>query len=348
MAARVLGNPAMSFWNDFRHGARTLRKAPGFAATSVITLALGIGATTAIFSVCDAMLWKPIPLPGIERLAVVLNAVPSDPNDFDPLTFADFDDLRRQGQSFEGVTWWGYGLANIVGSNGESERVDQSLVGTTFFDVVGVQPVIGRGFRPGEDEQGRERVVVLSDGLWRRLFSADPNIAGKTMRFDDADFTILGVMPANFEFPKTAQVWTPYAPTPEQRKSRTAHTINAVGRLRPGIRLAAAQSELATLAARLEREYPDTNKNRRFRVDSVQEFLIGAYNRNYTQLLFGASLFVLLIACANIANLQFARASGRTRELAVRTALGASRWRLIAQVLAESLLLSLAARPRDC
>ncbi len=332
----------MSFWNDFRYGARKLRKAPGFAATSIITLALGIGATTAIFSVCDAMLWKPVPLPEIDRLAMVLNADPNDPNDWDPLTFADLEDLRAQTKSFRDITWWGYGLANIVGSNGESERVEQSLVGPNFFEVIGVQPVIGRGFQAGEDTAGRERVVVLSNGLWRRLFSSDPNVAGKTMRFDDEDYTVVGVMPANFEFPKTAQVWTPYAPTAEQRHSRTAHTVSAFGRLAPEATLASARSEMVAAGARLEREHPESNKNRRFRVDSLHDFLVGSYNRNYSELLFGASLFVLLIACANIANLQFARASGRTRELAVRTALGASRWRLMSQVLAESLLISLA------
>src|SRR5262249_6809427 len=156
------------------------------------------------------------------------------------------------------------------------------------------------------------------------------------------DYTIVGVMPPNYEFPKTARVYTPHVPAPEQKTSRTAHTVEAVGRLQPDATVATLRAEVAATAGRLAQQYPDTNKNRQFRVDSAHDFLVGDDNRSYTTLLFGASLFVLLIACANIANLQYARVSGRTRELAVRTALGASRWRLIAQVLAESMLLSLA------
>src|SRR6266567_1119607 len=169
----------MAFWNDIRYGARTLRKTPGFVTASIVTLALGIGATTAIFSVADALLWKPVPLPNLDRLATVLRAVPADPNDLSSAAFADIEDVRRQSQSFESMTWWTEGLANIVGTSGAPERVTQYLVASNFFDVIGARPAIGRGFLPGEDQPGREQLVVLSHGLWRRLFASDPSIAGK-------------------------------------------------------------------------------------------------------------------------------------------------------------------------
>src|SRR5262245_4162057 len=157
LATHVPGFPAMRLWNDFRHGFRSLRKAPGFSATAAITMALGIGATTAIFSVCDGMLWKPVPLPDIDRLAMVLETIPGQPNDWESLTLADLADIQQQSRSFRRLSWWTQGLANIVGSSGESERVEEALIGPHFFDVVGVQPAIGRGFQADEHRRGNEQ-----------------------------------------------------------------------------------------------------------------------------------------------------------------------------------------------
>jgi putative ABC transport system permease protein len=330
----------MAFVRDVRYAVRSVSKSPGFAVTAIVTLALGIGATTAIFSVCDAMLWKPVPLPRIESLVMVHQAVPGDPRDFSDDTPADVADIRAQSGSFEGSAIYQQGMANIVTQGGEPERADESLAGANFFDVLGVQAEIGRGFRAGDDEPGAARVVVLSDGFWRRRFGADPAIAGKTIRLDDHDTTVIGVMPASVNFPLPTELWTPLALTLEQRHSRTNQSLTVIARLKPGRTLPQAAAEIDGIARRLAAQYPDTNKNRRFLVRSTLEFLIGAENRQYALLLFWSVMFVLLIACGNVANLQYARATGRAREIALRTALGAARWRLVAQVVMECVVLS--------
>ena len=331
----------MSIWNDIRFGARTLAKSPGFAATAILTMAFGIGATTAIFSVADAMLWKPVPLPHLDTLTMVLQRVADDPHDFNTVTMGDLADIRRENTSLGDIAHWGDGMANIVGSNGEPERVTQYLVSTNFFDVIGVAPARGRGFVPGEDEPGREREVVLSDALWRRRFGADPGIVGRTIRLDDQDFVVAGVMPPKFEFPKTAELWTPWAIAPENRNSRRGMTVMAAGHLKPGRTIGQFSAELDAIGGRLAKAYPDTNRLRRFMAWDAHRFMVGEYSRQYVLMLLGAVLFVLLIACVNVANLQFARASGRMREVAVRTALGAARSRIVAQLVTESVLLAL-------
>ncbi len=331
----------MSLWQDLRYGARTLRKAPGFTVTAVVTMALGIGATTATFSVCDAVLWKPLPLPHLDQLVIVLQRVPDDPNDWVSNTPADAADIRRESTSFQDMAFWEGGSANIVGAGGEPERVKGYQVSANFFDVLGVTPARGRAFQPGEDQPGRQHEVVIGDGLWKRRFGADPEILGKLIRLDNDDYTVVGVMPEKSEFPITAELWTPLALDPEETHSRTKRRLEAMGRLKAGRTAAQAAAEIDAIAARLARQYPDTNKNRRFLALPARQFLIGPYTGQYVLMLFGAVLFVLLIACANVANLQFARATGRTREVAVRTALGAGRGRLVAQLLTESVLLSL-------
>jgi MacB-like periplasmic core domain len=191
----------MNIWNDIRFGARTLRKSPAFTLTAVVTLALGIGGTTAIYSVCDALLWKPVPHLDFDRLTMVLVRVPDDPNGWNSLAPADFEDVRRQNTPFESLIASQIGRANIVGGSGEPQRVTQFLVTSNFFDVLNVRPALGRGFAAGEDQPGHEREVVLGDNLWRRQFGADPAIVGGTIRLDDEDYTVIGVMPRRFAFP---------------------------------------------------------------------------------------------------------------------------------------------------
>ena len=331
----------MNLWNDVRFAVRTLAKAPGFTATAVLTMAFGIGATTAIFSVSDAMLWKPVPLPRLESLTMVLQRVADDPHDFSSVTTGDLADIRRENTSLEDIAYWGEGLANIVGANGEPERVAQYLVSTNFFDVIGVPPARGRGFLPGDDERGRDRQVVLGDALWRRRFNADPNIVGRKMRLDDEDYVVIGVMPPKFEFPKIAELWTPWAIPPESRNSRRGFSVMAAGHLRPGRTIGQFSAELNAIGGRLATQFPDTNRNRRFMAWDAHRFMVGEFSRQYVLMLLGAVMFVLLIACVNVANLQFARATGRLREVAVRTAMGASRRRIVAQLVTESILVSI-------
>jgi putative ABC transport system permease protein len=330
----------MSLSQDVRYGFRVLGKSPGFAATAILTIGLGIGATTAIYSVCDALLWKPAPLPSLDTLAMVVErGTGGNLNDWNSVAPADLADIQRENVHFAKLAWFGQGLANIAG-DGEPERVGQALVSANFFDVAGVQPAVGRAFQPGEDEPGREREVILSDRLWKRRFGGDASAIGRSIRFDDENYTVIGVMPATYQFPLAVDVWTPYALNAERRGSRTAHMLIAFGRLKQGATIEAAGADVDRIGARLSQAYPTSNANRRFYVWPSMKFLVEGPTRQYLEMLLGAALFVLLIACANVANLQFARATGRLREVAVRTALGASRWRVVAQLVTESVMLS--------
>jgi putative ABC transport system permease protein len=332
----------MNLWQDIRYGERLLRKSPGFSATAILTLALGIGATTAVFSVCDALLWSPISLPHLETLAMVGQRIGDDPDEFNSATPADLEDVRRSHTAFRSLATWDDDLANIAGAGGEPERVVQALTSANFFDVLGVQPALGRAFQPGEDQPGREREAILSDRLWRRRFGADAGIVGKTIRLDDQNYLVTGVMPASFDFPLATELWTPYALTPEQRGSRRSNLLQGAARLKPERTLEQAAAELANIGAHLEKSYPDTNKNRHLVLWDARRYLVDRTTSQYLIMLLGSVLFVLLIACVNVANLQFARATARMREVAVRTALGASRSRVIAQLVTESVLLSVA------
>src|SRR3984957_3834269 len=331
----------MSIARNVRYTLRSLGKSPGFAATAIVTLALGIGATAAIFSVCDAMLWKPIPLPHIESLVTVLQRDADDPNNWNTTTVADVDDIRAQSVSYESLASYQQGLANIAGPGGEPERVNQALVDINFFDVLGVQPAIGRAFRPGEDQPGSDHEVIFSNRFWQRRFGGDRNIIGATIRLDDMDHVVAGVMPPQFDFPLATEVWTPLALKPAPPHSRTSQNLENVARLKPGHTVEQASVEADGIAHRLAALYPDTNKKRLFLIVSTQEFLVGRENHQYTMMLFWSVVFVLLIACSNVANLQYARATGKAREVALRTALGAARWRLVSQVVFECVLLSL-------
>jgi putative ABC transport system permease protein len=332
----------MSLSQDVRFGLRTLYKRPGFALTAALTMALGIGATTAIFSLCDAMLWRPTPLPRLDTLLTVLQADPGDANEWNTATPADIDEFRRNNTTLASLASWESGLANLANAGAAPDRVGQALVTANFFAVAGVQPARGRAFQPGEDQPGQDHEVILSDQLWHTRFGANPGIVGSAVRVDDVPYTVVGIMPRGFDFPMSTDVWTPLGLKPDQAGSHNAQILQSIARLKPGRTVEQAALEINGIAARLETSYPETNKNRRFVVWPAIRLFVDYTTRQYLIMLLGSVLFVLLIACANVANLQFARATGRLREVAVRRALGASRWRLILQLVVESTLLSLA------
>lgn len=323
-----------TFTQDVKYSLRVLVKNPGFTLVAVITLALGIGANTTIFSFANAFLVRPISLPGIDRLAIVAVAEKA------PAAPADFLDWKAQSSSFDSMAAYRQSDANML-SNGVPERVLSSRVTADFFDTLDVKPALGRTLLKDEDQLGRDQAVILSYGLWQRRFGAEPGIIGKAIEIDSKAYTVVGVMPSDFDFPVPSDVWLPLALTSQEKTERAARTIHVIGRLKPGVPIAQAQSEFGTIGARLARAYPQTNKDRRIRVMPVIEFVEGSITRAYTFMLMVAVGFVLLIACSNIANLQLARATTRQKEMAVRAALGSNRWRGIRLLLTENVLLAL-------
>ena len=325
------------FRQDIRFAVRMVWKNPGYAIVAILALGLGIGANTAIFSVADALVWKPIPLPGIQR-AVMIQELDArkQANELSP---ANYLDLREQTRTLEHVAAYEWETLNLTGA-GEPERVQGVSVTAAFFDAVESTPQLGRTFLPDEEQPGKDRVVVLSHKLWERRFASDPQIAGKTVELHGRAYSVVGVMPQWFDFPKSAELWVPMAMTPETRRLRGSHYLQVVARLKPGVAFHQAQAEIQTLFARLAQEHRDSNLDRTARVIALREFITGEYTRDYSLLLVGAVLFVLLIVCANVANIQLVQGCRRHREIAVRAAIGASRWGLIRLMLIESLLVS--------
>ena len=341
-----------TLWQDLRFGARMLLKKPGFTLTAVITLALGIGANTAIFSVVRAALLSPLPYDESGRLVVVWQSFPQRGLDLVPMSYPNFVDLSGQAKVFEEAGAFGNINVSLTGT-GEPERVAGMRVSATLLLISGVAPLMGRGFLPEEDRPGGANVVILSHGLWRRRFGAVAQIIGKTVTLDDQSYMVVGVMPPNFDFPPpfkitfasipvtypSADFWRPIAldANPQSRGSRN---FGMIGRLKPGVTLQQARAEMNSIARRIERQYGGGETGLELRLIPLQEQVVGKVGR-VLYLLFGAVGFVLLIACANVANMSLARASTRVSEIAIRLALGAGRWRLIRQLLTESALLSL-------
>jgi putative ABC transport system permease protein len=329
-------------------------KRPGFTAAAIISLALGIGATTTIFSVVNAVLLRSLPYDDAERLVVLWEtnaqqiAAVMKIQDHSLVAPGNFTDWAQQSSAFEGMAAARSVSYNWTGGE-RPERVPGASVTPNLFSVLGVRPVLGRAFLPEEAEAGRGRVVVLSEGLWQRRFGADPNIIGKALTLNNESFSVVGVMSKECQYPEKAELWVlarggmpepPGAATPNAAISRTNHYLTVVARLKPGAALAQAQAELNTISGRLQQQYPDTNKEAGARAVSIHEELVGDV-RPALLILLGVVGFVLLIACANVANLMLARSIARQRELSLRTALGASRMRIVRQLLTESLLLGL-------
>jgi len=327
--------------HDLLYSLRTLRKNPAFTLIAVATLALGIGANTAIFSVADAFLVHPVTFPDTDRMVMIMELSPGQTSDWNKVAPGDFEDWARQSQSFEPLAAGRWNIFNLTGS-GEPLRVRGFEVTVNFLDTLRVTPALGRSFLRDENVPGYDSEVVLSDGLWERQFGADPHIVGKSIRLNDRLLTVIGVMPKDFSFPLSAELWVRLVMTPEEKDSRITHSMFVLARRKPGISQHQAQAEMNAIAQRLENAFPNTNQGWHARVIPIAEFVTGELIRSYTVLLLFAVAFVLLIACANVANLQFARGTIRSREVAVRLSLGATRIRIASQSLIESILLGLA------
>ena len=327
--------------NDIRYGVRMMRKRPGFAAVVVLTLALGIGANTAIFSAVNAVLLKPLPYRNAERLVWVAGNVRGGTSraSVSPPDYLDYRAQNTVFEEFAASTSVPFNV-NLTGA-GEPERLAGSLVTANYFRAFGVAPALGRAFGAEEERAAPAPVAVLSDGLWRRRFGADPSVVGKVLTLDGKAVTVVGVAPPEFQYPSGAELWLPLDFDQPDMKIRPAHFLRPIGLLKPGVTIEQARAETDLIARRLEEQYPESNARWSLNLVPLQEQVIGGFGTSLWVLL-GAVGFVLLIACANVSNLMLARAAGRRRELALRTALGASRWRVVRQQLTESVLLSVA------
>jgi putative ABC transport system permease protein len=331
-----------TLWQDVHFGLRTLRKSPGFTAVAVLALAIGIGAISAIFSIADAFLFKSIDLPDPGHLVVLLEQTPGQTGtDSTGVAPANFLDWKRLSTTMDDMTAWMWDRVSLTGE-GVPEIAQGYQVDSNFFSIGGATPLMGHVFTSEECAPGRDDTVVLSEGLWKNRFGSDPQIIGKVIHIDGNPHVVIGVMPRSFHFPVQADLWLPLSFPADRWARREWRGMFAMGRLKPGMKPEGARAEINAIAGQLGEAYPATNRGWHVMVSPIREFEVGKDIQNYSLFLLVTVGFVLLLVCANIANLQFVRGAGRAKEIAIRAALGANRWRIIRQLLTESVLIALA------
>ena len=312
----------MTTLHDIRHALRQLRKSPGFTITAILTLAIGIGANTAGFSVMDAVVLRPLAVPELNHVVTIYEQ--QNHGDAQSVALANFEDWQRQSRSFEDLAVRRDADMSLTGA-GDAAHVQAVYASPSFFSVMRTSAFLGRVFDKSETQPGQKGVAVLSYPFWKSHFGADAGVLGRKIELDQHTYTVIGVMPKTMQYPSTADFFLPFAPDAVQLGNRSSHDFLVEGRLRKGVTAGQAQAELNVIAEHLSNAYPGTNQGWRVRVDTLLSGINGEYTTPYFNLVQGATFFVLLVVCANIANLQFARGIARRPEIAMRTALGAGR-----------------------
>jgi putative ABC transport system permease protein len=325
-------------WSDLRYAFRQLWKSPGFTLATVLTLAIGIGVNTAVFSMMDAEVLRPVAVPELDRVMNVTEEHGHDNDDYPQVALGNYQDWKQQSRSFETLSVRSYANMSLTGA-GDATHVVAALTSASFFTVLQTNPLLGRTYGERESEPGHNTVAMLSYAFWKKHFAADPAVLGRSINLDERAYTIVGVLPKSMQYPSISDVFLPLAPTPQQLQNRIAHDYAVVGRLRPGVSVREAQEELRVIAAHAARTYPSSNVGWSVRVKPLLDGINGELTPMFYKLILSATGFVLLVVCANVANLQVVRGLARRPEIAVRMALGAGRRRLLRQLLTENILL---------
>jgi putative ABC transport system permease protein len=333
-----VGDSVKSLVRDFRFAGRMVSKSPGVTAVAVLALAVGIGVNASCFVWLDALVLHPLPFPNIARIMTLWETIPKLRAERDAVAPANFLDWKEQSRSFEEIAAYQPWDVNLTGVS-DSERIQACLASPRFFALLGMKPVLGRTFLNDEAEPARDGAVVLSHGFWERRFASAPDAVGKQLSLGGRSYTVVGVMPADFDFPLATELWAPLALAGEEKSQRAVHGLLVLGRLKSGTPVAQARAEMETIARRLEQQYPQTNEARGVKIVPVRE-LTNNVTDGFVMTLVGAAAFVLLLACANVANMQLARATARQQEMAVRAALGASRFHIARQLIVESTVIA--------